>query len=736
MNVAKSAPASLLLLLTAAQSPATAMNATTVTAMTATVAPAALTDNPLMSRSTLPYQMPPFDKIGDQHYGPAIEAGMAEQKREIEAIASAKAAPTFENTIVAIERSGQLLTRASNAFYNMTSSNTNPDLEKLQADLAPKLSAHSDSIYLNAQLFARVSQLYATRASLNLDPESLRLLERYNTMFVRAGARLSEADKTQLRQLNEKLSSLTTEFSQTVLKGVNAAAVVFDNVSDLEGLPAEQIAVAAEAAKTRKLEGKWVVALLNTTGQPPLSQLKNRASRERIYKASLARGWGGEFDTTKLIAQIVKIRAERAVLLGYPTHAAYVTEDETALTPQAVNSMLSQLAPPAIANARAEAAAIQALIDQQAKDKGTASFKVAPWDWDFYAEQVRAAKYSYDEAQVRPYFEMNRVLVDGVLFAAHELYGITFKERKDLPVYQPDVRVFELWNADGSPLGMFLVDWYARDNKRGGAWMNSFVDQSQLFGTHPVVINNLNIPKPPAGQPTLLTFDEVTTAFHEFGHALHGLFSNVRYPQFSGTNVPRDFVEFPSQYNEMWATDPRVLANYARHYQSGEQMPKELMDKVLAASKFNQGFVTTEYLEAALLDQAWHQLPAKRIPAADEAAAFEASALKQAGVDFDAVPPRYRSTYFSHIFSGSIGYSAGYYAYIWSDVLATDTQHWFKTHGGLKRENGDLLRQKILSKGFSVDSLTIFKDFYGKAPDIGPLLESRGLVVSGGAEAH
>ncbi|MFL6577515.1 MAG: M3 family metallopeptidase [Povalibacter sp.] len=689
-----------------------------------------LANNPLMTRSTLPYEVPPFDKIRNEHFGPAIEAGMIEQKREIEAIATNKSPPTFANTIVALERSGQTLTRASSVFYNLTSSNTNPELEALQADLAPKLSAHSDSIYLNPDLFGRVSQLHEQRASLDLDPEARRLLERYYINFVRAGAKLSDGDKTRLRELNEKLSSLTTQFSQTVLKGVNAAAVVFDDVKELDGLPEEQIATAAEAAKSRKLEGKWVIALLNTTGQPPLAQLKNRASRERIYKTSLARGWGGEFDTTGLIAQIAALRAERAALLGYPTHAAYVTEDETALTPQAVNKMLAQLAPPAVANTRAEAAEIQKVIDQQAKANGTESFKLAPWDWDFYAEQVRAAKYSYDESQVRPYFEMNRVLIDGVLFAAHELYGITFKERKDLPVYQPDVRAFELWNADGSPLGLFLVDWYARDNKRGGAWMNTFVDQSRLFGTRTVAVNNLNIPKPPEGQPTLLTFDEVTTAFHEFGHALHGLFSDVHYPQFSGTNVPRDFVEFPSQYNEMWATDPRVLANYARHYQTGEPMPKALMDKVLAATKFNQGFTTTEYLEAALLDQAWHQLPPGKTPSADQAAAFEANALKQAGVEIDAVPPRYRSTYFSHIFANSIGYSAGYYAYIWSDVLARDTQHWFKTHGGLKRTNGDQLRSKILSKGFSVDSLTIFKDFYGKAPDIEPLLEARGLKTA------
>jgi peptidyl-dipeptidase Dcp len=404
-------------------------------------------------------------------------------------------------------------------------------------------------------------------------------------------------------------------------------------------------------------------------------------------------------------------------------------EDETALTATAVNKMLGQLAPPAVANAKREAAAIQELIDAQAKASGTPSFKLAPWDWDFYAEQVRTAKYSYDVAEVRPYFEMDHVLRDGVLFAAHELYGVTFKERKDLPVYQKTMRVFEVFNADGSQLGLFFVDWYARANKRGGAWMSSYVDQTRLMGTKAVVINNLNIPQPPEGQPTLLTFDEATTAFHEFGHALHGLFSDVEYPQFSGTSVPRDFVEFPSQYNEMWATEPRVLANYAKHYKTGAPMPKELMNKVLAAKKFNQGFTTTEYLAAAIIDQAWHQLSAGNTPNANEVEKFETAALKQAGIDFYAVPPRYRSTYFSHVFSSSTGYSAGYYAYIWSDVLARDTEHWFNSHGGLQRVNGDRLRAKILSKGFSVDALTIFKDFYGKEPDIGPLLESRGLTL-------
>jgi peptidyl-dipeptidase Dcp len=650
-------------------------------------------ENPFARESTLPYRLPPLDKIKDEHFKPALLAGMAEQRTEIDAIAKNSAAPTFENTVVAMERSGELLTRVSAVFGNLSASNTNPQIEALQTEMSPKLSAHSDAIYLDPALFGRVRTLYEQRASLKLDPESLRLLERYNTNFVRAGARLSDADKTRLKALNEQISKLTTEFRQTVLKGVNAAAVVVDSRAELEGLTDEQIAVAAEAAKERKLEGKWVIALLNTTTQPALAQLKNRALRERIYRASVDRGWGGELDTTAEIAQIVKLRAERAALLGYSSHAAYILEDETALNAGAVNSMLSQLAPPAVANAKREAADIQALIDAQAKANGTASFKLEAWDWDFYAEQVRKARYSYDESEVRPYFEMNRVLVDGVLFAAHELYGLSFKERKDLPTYQEDVRVFEVFDSDGSQHGLFVVDWYARSNKRGGAWMNSFVEQARLLGTKPVVVNKHKVPNPPAGQPTLLTSDEVNTAFHEFGHALHGLFSNVQYPHFSGTSVPRDFVEYPSQYNEMWMTEPRVLANYARHYQSGAPMPKALMDKVLAARKFNQGYATTEYLAAAIVDQAWHQLPAGKTPAQADVAKFESEALKAAGLDFAPVPPRYRSTYFSHVFASSTGYSAGYYAYIWSEVLARDTEHWFETHGGLKRENGDRLRQ-------------------------------------------
>jgi peptidyl-dipeptidase Dcp len=687
-------------------------------------------DNPLLATSKLSYELPPLNLIKNEHFKPALEFAMAEERKNVNDIANNPAAATFENTIVAMERSGLLLARVNSVFSSLAGSYTNPELEALQTEMAPKFAAHSDAIALDAKLFARIQSLYKQRAQLKLDAESLRLLERYHTTFVRAGAQLSDADKTKLKQFNERLSTLTTEFRQQVLKGVNAGAVIVDNVKELDGLSDEQIATAAAAAKSRKLDGRWVITLLNTTGQPPLDALKNRALRERIYRASVNRGFGGEFDTTKIVAELVKIRAERAVLLGYVDHAGYILEDETALNSVAVNKFLAQLATPATANAKREAAEIQKVIDAEARANGTPSFKLQAWDWDFYAEKVRQARYAFDAAQVKPYFEMNRVMRDGVLFAAEKLYGLKFKERSDLPTYQADMKVFEIFNADGSPVGLVLFDWYARENKRGGAWMSSYVDQARLLGTHAVVTNNLNIPKPPEGQPTLLTFDEVTTAFHEFGHALHGLFSNVNYPQFSGTSVPRDFVEYPSQYNEMWATDTTVLVNYAKHYATGAPIPRELLDKVLAAKNFNQGFTTAEYLQAAILDQAWHQLKPEQVPAADKVAEFEAQALQRAGIAIDAVPPRYRSTYFSHLFSSPMGYSAGYYAYIWSETLAADTESWFKSHGGLQRSNGDLLREKVLSKGFSADPLTIFKDFYGRDPEVAPLLESRGLVLS------
>ena len=699
-------------------------NSTTATPTAATTPLPA--PSPFAQISSLPYNLPPFDKIKDSDFGPAFEQAMAQQRQEATAIASNPAAPTFDNTIVALERSGQMLTRVSDVFFNLTGSNTSPALDQVQQDVAPKLAAQNDAILLDPALFARVDQLYQQRASLGLDPESLRLLERYHVKFVRAGARLSAADKDRLRALNQQISTLTTQFQQTLLKANNNGALVVDRLADLDGLSPERIAAAAQAAKNRNLDGKWVIPLQNTTDQAVLAQLKNRALRERIYKASISRADGGSDDNVSTVAQIVKLRAERAALLGYPNHAAYVLEDETAGTPAAVNRMLAQLAPAAAANARKEAAAIQKLIDRQAKATHTKPFKLQPWDWAFYAEQVRKARYNFDEAQVKPYFELNHVLKDGVFYAAHELYGVTFKERTDLPVYQQDVRVFEVFNADGSPLGLFLFDGFARDNKQGGAWMNSYVYQSRLFGTKPVVSNNINIPKPPAGKPVLLTFDEVNTMFHEFGHALHGLFSNVQYPMFAGTQVPEDFVEYPSQFNEMWSHNPQVLAHYAKHYKTGKPMPRALMEKVLAAHKFNAGFETSEYLAAAILDQAWHQLPAGQTPAPTEVMEFEAQTLQKAGGEGYVVPPRYHTQYFQHIFAS--GYSAGYYAYIWSDVLAKDTEHWVNTHGGLKRANGDLLRAKILSHGFSQDPSTLFKDFYGRGPDVGPLLEARGMA--------
>ncbi len=683
--------------------------------------------SPFAQVSTLPFNLPPFDKIKDTDYKPAFEAGMAQQRQEVSAIATNPAAPTFDNTIVALERSGQMLTRVKDVFFNLIGANTSPVLDRTQGEMAPKLAAHEDAIFLDPQLFTRVDQLYQQRATLGLDPESLRLLERYRTDFVRAGAQLSATDKDQLRQLNQQISSLTTQFQQTLLKQNTEGAVVVDRLSDLDGLSPEGIAAAAQAASKRNLDGKWLIALQNTTDQAILVQLKNRQLRERIYTASISRGEGGNADNVGNVAQIVKLRAQRAALLGYANHAAYVLEDETAGTPAAVNKMLAQLAPAAAANSRKEAAAMQQLINRQAKANHTKPFNLQPWDWAFYAEQVRKARYNFDEAQIKPYFELNHVLQDGVFYAAHQLYGISFKERFDLPVYQQDVRVFEVFDKDGSPLALFLFDPFARENKQGGAWMNTYVEQSHLFGTKAVVSNNINIVKPPAGKPVLLTFEEVTTMFHEFGHAMHGMFSNVEYPMFSGTNVPPDFVEYPSQFNEMWAHNPQVLANYAKHYQTGKPMPQALVDKLLAARKFNAGFDTSEYLAAAILDQAWHQIPAGKTPAAKDVMAFEARALQSAtsGEGY-IVPPRYHTAYFQHVFAS--GYSAGYYAYIWSDVLAKDTEHWMNTHGGLKRANGDLLRAKVLSHGYSADPSGLFKDFYGRGPDVGPLLEARGLA--------
>jgi peptidyl-dipeptidase Dcp len=685
----------------------------------------ATVENPFFQPSSLPYQLPPFDQITDAHYAPAFERGMVEHSAEVAAIADNPEPASFENTIVAMERSGQLLSRVSRVFFNLAGAHTNDAIQAVQAEMAPKLSAHQDAIALNPALFERVEALYQNRDSLGLDPEQKRLLERYRTDFVRAGAQLDDAQKTRLKEINSELATLQTQFSQNVLKEVNASAIVVDSRDELAGLSENQIAAAAKAAAERGMEGKFVVALMNTSGQPPLGALENRPLRERIMRASLTRGsQGGEFDNRGILTRVATLRAERALMLGYPTHAAYVLEDQTAGTTEAVNGMLARLAPAAVGNAKREAADLQAMIDAEGGD-----FELAPWDWDFYAEKVRQERYAFDESQLKPYFEMMNVLENGVFHAANQLYGLRFERRTDLPTYHPDVVVYEVFDADGEPLALFLGDFYARPSKRGGAWMNAYVPQSGMFDTKPVVANHQNIPKPPEGQPTLMTFDEVTTMFHEFGHALHGMFSDVHYPRFSGTSVPRDFVEYPSQVNEMWATWPEILANYAKHHETGEPMPQELLDKVQAAEQFNQGFSTTEYLAASLLDQAWHQLSPEQIPDAEGLLDFEAAALAKAGVDFAPVPPRYRSTYFSHIIGG---YSAGYYSYIWSEVLDADSVEWFKENGGLKRENGDHFRNTLLSQGGSKDAMELFRDFRGRDADITPLLERRGLNRAAG----
>jgi peptidyl-dipeptidase Dcp len=680
-----------------------------------------MSDNPLLKESTLPYHYPHFDRIKEEHFTPAMEAGMAEQLKEIEAIANNPAAPTFQNTLIAMERSGKTLERAQRVFSGLNGTHTNPKLQAIEKELAPKLAAHADAIRLNPALFKRIESLYQQRDRLSFDPEARRLIERYHLDFVRAGAKLSEPQKARLKAINTELASLRPAFSQNVLKEVNASAVLVDSREELDGLSENAITAAAAAAREAGHDGKFMIILMNTTGQPPLKELKNRALREKIFNASINRNSrGGDFDTREILAKAAKLRAEKAKLLGYENHAAFELEDQTARTVKTVNDLLEQLAPAAVNNARKEAADLQKIIDQENGD-----FQLAAWDWAYYAEKARKAKYAFEESQIRPYFEMNRVLVDGIFFAATKLYGITFQQRKDLPLYYPDTTTWEVFNEDGSPLAILIIDWYARPSKRGGAWANSYVSQSYLEGTRPVVGNHLNIPKPAAGEPTLLTWDQVETAFHEFGHNLHAMFSAVKFPRFSGTSVPRDFVEFPSQVNEMWADWPEVLKNYARHHKSGEALPQELVEKIQASTKFNQGFATTEYLAASLLDQAWHQLTAAEVPDGDAVMEFESAALKKAEVDFAPVPPRYRTPYFSHIFSS--GYSAGYYSYIWSEVLDADTVEWFKENGGLKRENGDLFRTLLLSRGGSVEALDLFRAVRGRDPEIRHLLKRRGL---------
>jgi len=678
------------------------------------------TSNPFFEESPLYMQYPQFDVIEIAHFKPAFERGMQDHLAEIETIASNSEAPTLENTLVQMEKSGRILNRVATVFFSMTSANTSDDLEAIRSEMAPKLSAHSDSISLNKKLFARVRTIHEQRDSLELDPESYRLIEESYKGFVRAGALLADADKEQIKAINAELATLQTQFSQNVLSEVNAAAVLVDSREELNGLSDTKIDAAAEAAKSKDMDGKYLLALLNTSQQPPLASLENRALRQRIMETSLARGsHGGEFDNTETLTRVAMLRAERAQLMGFENHAAYSLEDQTARTTAAVNAMLARLAPAAVANAKREAADMQTIIDAEGGD-----FQLASWDWDFYAEKVRKERYDFDASQLRPYFEIDNVLIKGVFYSAGKVFGLTFKERHDLPVYQEDVRVFEVFEEDGSTLALFLFDPYARPSKRGGAWMNAYISQSNLLNNKPVVANHQNITKPTDGAPTLMTFNEVITMFHEFGHALHGMFSNVNYPNFAGTSVPRDFVEYPSQVNEMWAVWPEILANYAVHHETGEAMPQELLDKVLATQKFNQGYATTEYLAASLLDQSWHQLKPEEVPAAADLLAFEANALESAGVALDTVPPRYRSTYFSHIIGG---YSAGYYAYIWSEVLDADTVEWFKSNGGMTRKNGDHFRQTLLSRGGADDAMNLFRNFKGSDPDIQPLLVRRGL---------
>jgi peptidyl-dipeptidase Dcp len=678
------------------------------------------TENPFFTESTLPYGLPPFDRIEDRHFVPAFERGMAEQTAEIDEITSNYDAATFDNTIVALERSGQLLDRARRVFSALTSAHTNDTLKAIQTEMAPKFAAHSDNVLLNRALFARVASLQEACGTLGLDDEQLRLLDRYYTKFVRAGAKLSDEEQARLREINSELAELKTAFSQNVLNEVNDAAIVVESREELAGLSESAIDGAAAEAAKRELEGQFVITLQNTTQQPPLASLENRELRKRIQEQSAARGSrGNAYDNRNVFTRILRLRAERAAMLGYENHAAYVLADQTAGEVSAVNEMLGKLAPKAVRNAQLEAADLQSLIERT-EDK---PFALASWDWLYYTEKLRQQKFNIDEEELKPYFEMDRVLRDGVFWFAGELYGLTFEERPDLPVYHETVGVFEVFH-DGAPLGLFLFDPYARTSKKGGAWMNSYVSQSRLLDRKPVVANHLNVVKPPQGEPTLLTMDEVNTMFHEFGHAVHGLLSNVTYPYFSGTSVPRDFVEFPSQVHEMWATWPEVLSNYAVHYESGEPLPQELLDKVIESEKFNQGFTTLEYLAASVVDQAWHQLDPADIPPAEAVMEFEQKILAANGLDFEPVPPRYSTPYFSHI---SGGYSAGYYSYIWSEVLDADTVRWFRESGGMTRANGDHFRETLLSKGGSVDAMELFRAFRGDEPSVEPLLARRGL---------
>ena len=673
--------------------------------------------NPFAQRSTLEYELPPFAQIREEHYLPAFYEGCAAQLLEVQAILDAPGAATFENTIVALEKSGQYLMRMLLVFYNKSSSDTNDALDAIEEEIAPKLAAHQDSINLNPALFKRIKDLYDARESLGLNSEDAWLLERYYKDLIHAGAHLTDAQRGRLKELNEELSSLETQFSKNVLADTNDLAILVESIEELDGLSENEIAAAAAAAKDRGHDGKWLIGMVNFTGNPVLDSLTNRELRKKIMEASLLKAnRSNDSDNKPVLLKMVKLRAERAKLFGKATHAEHVIAVQTAEHPDNVHAMLRKIAPAAVRNAKSEAEDL----------KKAAGTDIESWDWGFYTEKVRLEKYNIDTTKMRPYFELERVLHDGVFFAANKLFGVTFKERPDLVTYHPEARAFEVNNEDGTKVGLFIGDFYTRDSKRGGAWMNNLVDQNFLFKQLPVVVNNLNIPKPPAGKPTLLTYDETTTLFHEFGHAIHGFLSQVKYPRVSGTSVQRDFVEFPSQVNEMWILWPEVVENYARHFETGEKLPQEWIDSLNAASTFNEGHATTSYLAAATLDLAWHSLNVEEAAKVTDVVAFEAQAIKDYGLDFAPVPTRYRSTYFSHIFAG--GYSSGYYGYIWSEVLDADTVDWFKENGGLKRENGEHFKNTLLGRGGSIDSMQMFRNFRGRDSKIEPLLKRRGLL--------
>jgi peptidyl-dipeptidase Dcp len=675
--------------------------------------------NPVLAPSQLPFHAPAFDKVRDSDFEPAFDEGLRLQREEIARIANNPEPPTFENTIVALERSGQALTRVQRIFNGLTGANTNDRLQKIQETVAPKLAAAQDDIFLNDKLFARVQSVYDRRGSLNLRPEAKRLVEYDYQQFVLAGAKLSAADKAKLKALNEEEATLSAQFSNRLLNAAKAAALVVDDKSALAGLSPAELQAAREDAKARGLENRWLIPLQNTTQQPAFVSMTNRDTRHKLFDLSWTRAERGDAnDTRAIVSRLAQLHAQQAALIGFDNFAAWKLQDQMAKTPAAVDHFLGQLVGPATSRARSEAADLQKLIDAQ-----NGGFKLQPWDWEFYAEQVRRSMYNLDQSEIKPYFELNRVLTDGVFYAAHQLYGISFKERHDLPVYQKDVRVFEVTDKDGSALGLFYADYFARDNKSGGAWMDNFVGQSKLLETKPVVYNVANFAKPAPGQPALLTSDDVITMFHEFGHALHGLFANQEYPSLSGAQTARDFVEFPSQFNEYWALEPSVLAHYAIHYKTGKPIPQALAEKIIAARDFNAGYNMTELIAAAELDMQWHTLPATA-PKQD-VDAFEKAALARTHVNLPQVPPRYRSSYFLHIWAN--GYGAGYYAYLWTQMLADDTYAWFRAHGGLTRANGDRFRDTVLSRGNTRDYGEMFRSLTGHDPEIGPMLEYRGL---------